>query len=191
MQQTEENWRESKARGNMTENIVEFIINSTPNWRCIKYGMENHIEELIKRLKGLPDHSNELAKMIRSMPDFIAINEKTNQVLLIDCKFRAFIDRRKSREALYGFPYGQIKDYLQYWPSAHLFIIHPHEPYFILVNLKDVEWHKHFHSRKEINGRLIEQWNFAGIYKSLKEIFVEVSDTVIGQAIAMIPQKKG
>ena len=190
MKQSEETFRESKAIGNIAENIVEFIINSTPNWKCIKYGMENHIEELVKRLQGLTDNSNETAHMIRCMPDFIAINEKTNQVILIDCKYRAFIDRRKSQEALYGFPYGQIKDYLQYWPSAYLFILHPHEPYFILVNLKDVEWYKHFHSRVDVNGRMIEQWNFAGIYKGVKDLFPEVSDKVIEQAIKMIPQKK-
>ena len=44
-------WTENKAIGNMAENIVEFLINSTPNWKCIKYGMENHIDELKKLLK--------------------------------------------------------------------------------------------------------------------------------------------
>jgi hypothetical protein len=187
MKQSDDQFRESKAIGNIAENIVEFIINSTPNWRCIKYGMENHIEELIKRLQSLPDHTNTTASLIRSMPDFIAINEKTNQVILIDCKYRGFIDRRKPKEALYSFPYSQIKTYLDYWPSAHLFIVHPYEPYFILVNLEDVEWHRHFHSRKEINGRLVEQWNFAGIYKNLKDVFQEVPENVLKQAISMIP----
>jgi len=173
----------------MAENVVEFLIESTPNWKCIKYGVENHIGELKKSLKN--NNKDEISKRIRSMPDFIAINQDTNQVLLIDVKFRSFIDMRKPKTALYGFRYAQMRDYLQFWPEAYLFIVHNKEPYFTIIPVKDIEWHKHFHSRTKNNETLYEQWNFAGIYKPLKELFPDLSEEIINKAIEMIPKKSG
>ena len=43
-----EDWNRQKAVGNIAESIVEMMINSMPNWKCIKFGVENHIEELKK-----------------------------------------------------------------------------------------------------------------------------------------------
>ena len=106
-------WAEKKALGNAAENIVEFLINSTPDWKCVKYGMENHIEDIRKLLKD--NNKDETSRRIRSMPDFIAVNKETNEVMLIDVKFRSFIDNREQGVALYGFGYGQIKDYLDFW----------------------------------------------------------------------------
>ena len=182
-------WVEQKAVGNIAESIVEFLIKSSPNWKCVKYGMENHIEELKKSLRN--NHQNEISKRIRSMPDFIAINEKTNQVLLIDVKFRSFIDRREPRTALYGFRYAQMKDYLQFWPEAFLIVVNNYEPFFSVIPLEDVEWHKHFHSRTMNNETLYEQWNFAGIQKSIKDLFQDLSDETIQKAINMIPKRNG
>ena len=89
MTDSEAVWTEKKAIGNMAENIVEFLINSTPNWKCIKYGMENHIDELKKLLRK--NNDDDISLRIRSMPDFIAVNKVTNQILLIDVKFRAIL----------------------------------------------------------------------------------------------------
>ena len=47
-----DSWKQHKAIGNIAESIVELLINSSPGWRCIKYGIENHIEDLRKNLKG-------------------------------------------------------------------------------------------------------------------------------------------
>ncbi len=180
-------WTEKKAVGNIAESIVEFLINSTPNWKCIKYGMENHIDSLKKSLKD--NNEDEISKRIRSMPDFIAVNSKTNEVLLIDVKFRSFIDRREAKTALYGFSYTQIKNYLQFWPETHLIVIHDHEPFFTVVPIKEVEWHKHLHSRLQNNGNLIEQWNFAGIERPIQELLKEIPEGVIKRAVEMIPRK--
>ena len=188
MERSESIWTEKKAFGNIAESIVEFLINSTPNWKCIKYGMENHIEELKKSLKD--NNQDDISKRIRSMPDFIAINKNTNQVLLLDVKFRSFIDRREPRTALYGFGYAQMKDYLHFWPEAYLIVIHTFDPFFTIIPLKEIEWHKHFHSRTTNNGNLYEQWNFAGIQKSLRDLFPDLSESVIKKAIDMIPSKK-
>ena len=181
-------WGEKKAVGNMAENIVEFLINSCPGWKCVKYGMENHIDELKKSLKG--NNEDDISKRIRSMPDFIAINKETNQVLLIDVKYRSFIDRREPKTSLFGFGYARMKDYLQYWPEAYLIVVNAYEPYFIVIPLKDVEWHKHFYGRTNTNGSLYEQWNFAGIQKTIKDLFPEISDETIKKAVNMIPSRK-
>ena len=179
-------WKEQRAIGNIAESIVEFLINSVPNWKCIKYGMENHIGEL--RILLRDNYKDETSRRIKTMPDFIAVNEKTNKVLLIDVKYRSFIDRREDKRALYGFSYGQIKDYLDFWTNSYLIVIHNHEPYFFVINVNDIEWHKHFHMRKNEGKELIELWNFAGIQKGIKDIFPEISDNAINTAINMIPK---
>ena len=188
MVDSQQEWTEKKARGNIAESIIEFLINSTPGWRCIKYGMENHIDELKKILKM--NNTDEISKRIRSMPDFIAVNSNTNQVLLIDVKYRSFIDRREQKTALYGFGYAQMKDYLQFWPEAYLLVVHNSEPNFIVIPLKEVEWHKHLHSRIQNNGTLYEQWNFAGIQKSIKDLFPDLPESAIKKAVEMIPKKQ-
>lgn len=185
----DDSWKEKKAIGNIAEDIIEFLIESSPNWECVKYGIENHIEGLKKSLKN--NNKDEISKRIRSMPDFIAINKDTNQVLLIDVKFRSFIDRREAKTALYGFGYAQMKDYIKFWPEAYLIVVHNHDPFFMVIPLKDVEWHKHFHSRTKKNETLYEQWNFAGIQKPISELFPDLSEETINQAIRMIPKKNG
>ena len=184
---SQEAWTQKKAVGNIAESIAEFLINSAPGWKCIKYGMENHIDELKRVLKT--NNSDDISKRIRSMPDFIAVNEKTNQVLLIDVKYRSFIDMRQPKTALYGFGYARIKDYLQFWPEAYLLVVHNSEPNFTVIPLKEVEWYKHFHSRNQNNGNLIENWNFAGIQKTIKDLFPELPESVIKKAVEMIPKK--
>ena len=182
-----ENWAENKAIGNIAENIIEYLISSCPDWKCVKYGMENHIEELKKSLK---DNQDEISRRIRTMPDFIAINTKTNQLILLDAKYRSFIDRREPKTALCGFKYAQMKDYLEFWPESYLIIMNNYEPYFMVIPIKEVKWHKHFHSRNGSGKDLIEQWNFAGIQKSIKDIFPELSETALAKAVGMIPNRK-
>lgn len=179
-------WRDSKLKGDAAESIVEFLIESTPNWKCIKFGMENHIEELKKLIKGKTD---EISLNIRSMPDFIAVNSKTNQVIMIDVKSRSIIDRRKSGTALYGFGYGKMKNYLDYWPYIYLLVLDRNIPQFTVINMKDVKWHKHFYGRKNNGGEMMELWNFAGIERQLKDVFPELTKEVLDKAFSMIPSK--
>lgn len=153
----------------------------------MKYGIENHIEELRKSLRN--NHKDEISKRIRSMPDFIAINSEKNQILLIDVKFRSFIDRRTQGAVLYGFSYAQMKDYLQFWPEAYLVVVHNHDPFFTVIPLKEVEWHKHFYGRTGEGKNMIEQWNFIGIQKPIQHLFEDLSEETIQKAIGMIPKK--
>ena len=124
------------------------------------------------------------------MPDFIAVNKEENKVLLIEAKFRSFIDRRKSGVVLYEFSYAQIKDYINFWPEVYLIVIHHQEPYFNVIPLKDVEWHKHFYGRTGEGKDLKELWNFAGIQKTIQDLFPNLSENTIKKAIEMIPKKQ-
>ena len=182
-------WNKNKAMGNIAENIIEFLLNSMQDkgWSCVKYGMENHIDALKHSIR---DNNTPMSRRIRTMPDYIAINEKTNQVILIDGKYRAFIDRRKGGIALYGFKYGQMKDYLEFWRDITFIVVHPHPPYFYVIDLKDVEWHKHFHSKTGENSTLMELWNFIGIEKDIKTLFPELDDKTLKDAINLIPKSE-
>jgi len=181
-----DNWQEYKARGNMAENAVHFLISSMHGWKCHKFGMENHIEEIRKTLR---DKQDEISRKVRTMPDLMAINSTTGEVLLFDVKYRSFIDRRDPKTALYGFDYAQMRDYLQFWPEALLVVATNYEPYFTVISLKDIEWHKHFHSRTNGNGTLYEQWNLAGIQKSIKDVFPNLPEEIIQKARNMLPRK--
>ncbi len=181
-------WRENKVKGNIAENIVEFLINSAPNWKCVKYGIENHSEELKNLLRK---NQEKMSRRIRASPDFIAINTETNKIFIIDAKYRSFIDRREPKTALYGFGYGQIKDYLEFWGDVILIVVYPYEPYFYIIDVKDIEWHRHFYGRKGDGKDMREQWNFIGIQKEIKDIFPKLPDDAIQKAIGMIPKKNG
>lgn len=176
-------WGVNKTKGDMVERVVSFLINSTEVWECIPYGMENHIEQLRKHLKEKLDDTS---RRIKCMPDFVAINKKTNEIVLIDVKYRSFIDKRQPPNILYGFRYGQIKDYIEFWKDTKLLIVHPQEPNFIVVNVKDIEWHKHFFGRTYYEDRMQEQWNFAGIQKDIKEVFPELTEEHRKQAVNML-----
>ncbi|MCX6750188.1 MAG: hypothetical protein NTZ83_01915 [Candidatus Pacearchaeota archaeon] len=183
----EESWRQSKAIGNITENIIEFLLESTDEWKCIKFGMENHIGELKASLKN---NLNETSRRIRSMPDFIVVNKNNKDVMLIDVKYRSFIDKREENALLFGFNYGRMKDYLDFWKDVKLIIVTPQEPYFYVVDLKDVEWHKHFHSRQNMKDQhLFEQWNFLNIYRPIQNLLPNLSEENLKKAIAMIPNR--
>lgn len=180
------NWDRYKAIGNITENIVEFLINSTPNWKCFKYGIENHIEELKRYLKD--NNQDTISRKIRSMPDFIAINSNTKQILLIEVKFKSFIDKTEPQKVLYNFGDGKMKGYLDFWDNTNLVIVHNYPPYFFVINLKDVAWHKHFHKRTKRDNQFEEQWNFAGIQKGIRDILPELPEEALQIAINMIPK---
>ena len=188
MENFSSDWEEKKLVGSNAENIVGFLINSAPGWKGIKYGIEQNIDELKSSLRN--NNQEEISKKIRSMPDFIAVNKEENKVLLIEAKFRSFIDRRKSGVVLYEFSYAQIKDYINFWPEVYLIVIHHQEPYFNVIPLKDVEWHKHFYGRTGEGKDLKEQWNFAGIQKTIQDLFPNLSENTIKKAIEMIPKKQ-
>jgi len=186
---SKEKYSDNKYIGDVAERLVKDLINSIPNWKCMPYGVENHIDELKQSLKT--NNRSEVSKNIRSMPDFVAINEETNEVMFLDVKYRSFVNRKGRGKELIGFQYGQIKDYLKFWPSARLIMVHPCEPYLYIVKVSDIEWYKHFDSRTGEGKNLKEHYNFSNISKSIKEVFPDVSEESLKKAIERIPKRNG
>lgn len=177
-------WNKNKAIGNIAEDIVEMLITSIPHYECIKFGMESHIGELKKQLRDTLTYES---RKIKSMPDFIVIDKKRNELLIVDVKYRSFLKEGKN-ERLYGFGYKQIKDYLEFWKEAKLIILHHREPYFFVIDLKDVDKEKHFHSKgKDFRGQYLEYWNFKDIEKEIKSIFPDLKDEKLEEAKKLIP----
>ena len=80
-----------------------------------------------------------------------------------------------------------LKRLLEFWKDVKLIVVHSGPPYFYVIDMKDVEWHKHFHSRTNDNGVFHEQWNFLHIEKSIVSLFPDLSKSVVENAIKMIP----
>ncbi|MDO8623315.1 MAG: hypothetical protein Q7R52_03640 [archaeon] len=176
-------WEEKKVVGNIAENIIEFLINSTPNWKCIRFGVENHMEDLKKAVR---EKLNPVTKKIKSMPDFVAFNTKTGETFFVEAKYRGFVDKRTLGKVEYKLDF--LNEYLEYWKGTKLIIVHEHEPYFFVIDLKDV---KQEMCRSEQIGQnnWNYYWNFVEIQKEIKELFPELSEDAINKAINMIPRK--
>ena len=176
-----DSWRRDKSYGNMAENIVEMLIKSMPNWKCIGFGVENHIQELKKVVRK---DINEVTKKIKSMPDFIAFNEDTGETLFIEAKYRSTV----SEKSKYGFGYKRLNEYLEYWEGTKLVIVIPFEPYFVVVDLDKVD-----PSMREpvMIGpkQWMDNWDFKGVQQDIKEFFSDLTDEALKTAIELIPSK--
>src|SRR4030042_7031345 len=118
-------WEEKKFVGNMAENIVDFLIKSMPEWKCIPFGVENHIEDL---KRAVIKELNPITRKIKSMPDFVAFNTITGETFFVEAKYRGFIDKRIPGKVEYKLDF--LNEYLEYWKGTKLIILHNHEPYF-------------------------------------------------------------
>ncbi|MBS3075062.1 hypothetical protein J4429_01235 [Candidatus Pacearchaeota archaeon] len=150
MREINNSFNENKVIGNSAENIVEYMINSMPDWECIKFGVENHVEDLKKTVR---ERINSVTRKIKSMPDFVAFNTKTGETFFIEAKYRKFINKQVSGRSEYQFDF--LNEYLKYWKETKLIVVHPYIPYFFVINLKDVERNM---LRKEQTG--LNSWRY-------------------------------
>ncbi|HJZ18611.1 MAG TPA: hypothetical protein VJ208_00725 [Candidatus Nanoarchaeia archaeon] len=178
-------WNKSKAKGNISESIIEMLINSMPDWKCIKFGVENHIEELRKIVR---ENFIE-TKKIKSMPDFIAFNKETGKMLFIEVKYRGFIDKKIPGKSIYNFHYKRLDEYLEYWKETKLIFVHPYPPYFFVVDLKDVEISMCQREQTGIN-EWTDYWDFGSIEKRIEDLFPDLKDDVLEDAVKLIPFKE-
>ncbi len=183
MKPQEQAWLENKTIGEMAERAVKFLIDSMPGWKCIPYGMENHISELKQILKN--NHKNGMSRKIRSMPDFIAVNSESKEVYLIDVKFRSINGKPNGT---YGFSYNQIKDYLEFWNPSYLFIVQNTEPYFSIVSIADIK-EDLLKSTFRLKGNVIERWDFSTIIKPVNSLFPHVNKDSFEKAVSWLPKK--
>ena len=169
---------EYKLIGDIGECIVKYLIESMEDWECISYGVEHHIKVLKDSLSN--NHEDDTSKKVRNMPDFVAYNKKTKKSHLIEVKLRTNPDNK------FGFSYSQIKDYCKFWKDSKMIVISPKEPYFDIVEMKDVT-DELFIGTKIIKGRTLEEFNFNKIRKDIQGLFPELTKENIENAIKYIP----
>ena len=162
---------ERKLIGNSAENIVEFLIHSTLGWKCKKFGEENYIKEIQDMIR---QNEDPIALKIKKMPDFVAFNEKTKQIFLIEVKYRS------TKKSIIKY----LDQYKKYWEGTKLIIVSPNEPYFIYIDLEKTN-----DSMKEWqSGRPV--WDFSRIEQNIKDLFPDLKDETIQRAIKMIPKNE-
>lgn len=176
-------FNKSKFIGNSAENIIEFLINSMPDWKCIRFGVENHIEQLKEIVR---EEINETTKRIKSMPDFIAYNSKTKQTCFIEVKYRSFIERREGKSEYH---LDFLKEYLNYWKGTKLIVVNPNlPPHLFFIDLDNVNLDM---CRKEqvSSNKWNYYWDFKEIEKGIKDLFPDLKDETINEALKMVLNK--
>lgn len=174
----DDSFNKDKAIGDNGETAVSFLIQTMSDWKCIKFGVENHMEDLKKTVKR---EINPITKKIKNMPDFVAFNIKTGETFFIEVKYRS-----NSNEGKYLFSY--LNEYNEYWKGTKLIIVRPEEPHFIYVDLEKItpEMKKLIELSKN-NWK--EYWDFNGLEQDINKLFPDLSDESIEEAKGMILRK--
>jgi len=180
MSETNDPFNQDRTIGDNGESAVSFLISFLPNWKCIKFGIENHIVNLKEVLRKEIDP---IALKIKSMPDFVAFNTKTEETFLIEVKYRD-----NSKDGKYLFKY--LDGYNKYWKGTKLIIVRPNEPHFVYIDLEKIE-PKMRKLIKVGQDSYREFWDFSNIERNIKELFPELTDENIENASKMILGKKG
>lgn len=173
-------WHVTKFDGNNAENLAWSLIKSMPDWDCINFGVENHIQDLRKAVK---EHINPITKKIKSMPDFVAFNSKTGETHFVEVKFRSKFIYHKTGKSEHHINF--LEEYRDYWPGTKLIMFQDYEPYIFVVDLDKIEDNM---SRKEIGEG--SYWNFEGIRQGIKELFPELEDKVLEDAKKVMALKE-
>ena len=171
---TNNSFNQDKAVGNKGENRVQFLINSMPDWKCMDFGVENHIEDLKKTVRK---KINEVTKKIKSMPDFVAFNTKNGKTFFIEAKYR----KNSTEKGGYVFGYKRLEEYQKYWKGTKLIIVRPKEPYFVYVDLDKID-KKMKKSRRVGPKEWWDYWNFEEIEQDIRGLFPELSEEIIKTA---------
>lgn len=179
MSETNDPFNQDRTIGDNGESAVSFLISFLPNWKCIKFGIENHIVNLKEILRKEIDP---IALKIKSMPDFVAFNTKTGETLLIEVKYRS-----NSKDGKYLFKY--LEKYNEHWKGTKLIIVRPNEPHFIYVDLEKID--SKMKKLIEVGPNSYrEYWDFNKVEKNIKELFPDLSDEDIEKASKMILGKR-
>ena len=80
---------ESLASGEQGQNYIKTILQQS-GYTVIPYGVENHIIELKRELRGA--FQTDSQKRLHLMPDYVIIDPDTKQVWLIEIKNRPVIN---------------------------------------------------------------------------------------------------
>lgn len=170
----DKDWHEHKLLGNTAEKIVEYLINSMPDWKCCEFGVETHVKDIKDMVRG---HINPITSKIRKMPDFVAFNEKTGDTFFIEVKYSSNLLRE-------GYLFAYLEDYNKYWEGTKLIIVRKNEPHFVYIDL--IEINETMREIKPISSELKASWNFEDIEKDIKELFPDLTDESLERAKGMI-----
>ncbi len=176
----DESFNKNKLAGNNAENIVEFLVNSMPDWKCNKFGVETHIKD-IKDMVGKV--VNPITTKIRKMPDFIAFNTKTGETHLIEVKTRSKFINYSTNKPEYHIKF--LEEYKIYWPGTKLIMLQGYKPYIFVVDLDKIDRSM----KRKVEGTGF-YWNFEEIKKNIKDIFPELDNKIIEEAIKKIPKEE-
>lgn len=172
-------FNQDRTIGDNGESAVSFLISMLPNWKCIKFGIENHMVDLKEIVRK---EINPITKKIKSMPDFVAFNTKTGETFLIEVKYRSNL-----KDGKYLFKYLEV--YNECWKGTKLIIVRPDEPHFIYVDLEKIDPKMKKIIELEPNSYR-EFWDFNKIEKDIRELFPDLSDKDIEKASNMILGKR-
>lgn len=122
------------VKGKIAETVFAQMLRSTGEFTVLEFGYEKIIPELIGRGKG---ENDKMVETLRTAPDFAVINSVTNEVRLIEVKYRASFNNKnildiaermhKSWNPSYlflaseqGFYFGEVKDIIEQDGSIEL-----------------------------------------------------------------------
>lgn len=168
------NWNKNKLKGNIAEKIVEFLINSMPDWKCNQFGVETHIEGIKDTVRKI---ENTLTNKIRRMPDFVCINEKKQEVFFIEVKYRP-------NSGMRGYLFKFLTEYDKYWEGTKLIIVRQSEPHFVWVDLKKLN----ISTMRKMDPQG-EFWNFGELEQDIKTLFPDLKEENVRKAITAIPRE--
>lgn len=170
-------FNKNKLIGNNGENIVEFLINSMPNWKCSKFGVENHIKE-IRDMVGKV--ISPVTLKLKLMPDFFVFNEETKEAFFVEVKYRT-----KHNE---GYLFNYLENYNKYWAGTKLIIVRQNKPHFAWVDLEKIN--PSMMKMDDFCGERKAFWDFGELEKDIKTLFPDLDDEDIIEAEGMIPKRE-
>ncbi len=172
-----EDWNENKLKGNIAENAVKYLINSMPDYKCVDFGVETHIEDIKDMVRKIKE--NPITIKIRKMPDFVVFNEKTEETFFIEVKYCTPFDEK--------YIINYLEKYNEYWKGTKLIIVRQNKPHFLWVDLEKIDIST-MREIKEIKGKSKALWDFRGIEKDIKKVFLDLKDEAIMKAESIVPK---
>lgn len=167
-------WAESKAKERVGQNFFKSILELS-GYKIMNYGIENHNMQVIRMIKG--NYGSETNQRLMCMPDYVVVDPDTNNAGLIEVKYRHMAEYFDWKKSNFMFRYRTIHNYLDYWKDLTLVFVLNVTPFCICVRMNEIDWNVHFKGVQENHsGKLVEIWNFTGLYRLINEIFPKVTE---------------
>ncbi len=180
---------EDLATGEQGQNFIKTIL-SASGYTVIPYGIEHHIVELKKELKGL--YNTGTQRRLHHMPDFVVIDPESKDVWLVEVKNKSIMTNYLQETEIY-LKYHNVKDIIDLWNDSVITITMPVEPYCICVAAKEIDWNIDYNGKApgKFPGEAgQDKWNFHRIQKPLHEVFPKVKPELLEKYANLIAPPK-